>query len=42
MFIYLFWLRWVFIAARRLSLVAVSRSYSLLQSMGFSWVHQLQ
>ena len=42
MFIYLFWLRWVFIATRRLSLVAVSRSYSLLQSTGFSWVHQLQ
>ena len=29
LFIY-FWLRWVFIAVRRLSLVAASRGYSLL------------
>ena len=38
-FIYLsfyFWLRWVFIAARGLSLVAASGSYSLLQCVGFS------
>ena len=34
-FIY-FWLRWVFIAACRLSLVAVSGSYSLLPCVGFS------
>ena len=31
-----FWLRWVFIAARGLSLVAVSRGYSLLRCAGFS------
>ena len=35
LFIY-FWLRWVFVAARRLSLVAVSRGYSLLRCAGFS------
>ena len=35
LFIY-FWLRWVFVAARGLSLVAVSGGYSLLQCMGFS------
>ena len=34
LFIY-FWLHWVFIVARRLSLVAVSRGYSLLQCTGF-------
>ena len=34
-FIYL-WLHWVFIAGRRLSLVAVSRGYSSLRCMGFS------
>ena len=37
-FIYLciyFWLRWVFAAARWLSLVVVSRGYSLLRFMGF-------
>ena len=36
-FIYLFnfWLRWVFVAARGLSLVVASRSYSLLQCAGF-------
>ena len=33
-FIY-FWLRWVFVAAHGLSLVAVSRRYSLLQRAGF-------
>ena len=38
LFIYLFyfWLCWVFIAARGLSLVVVSRNYSLLQCAGFS------
>ena len=35
LFIY-FWLQWAFIAARGLSLVAVSRGYSLLRCMGFS------
>ena len=34
-FIYL-WLRWVFVAARRLSLVAVSGGYSSLRCTGFS------
>ena len=39
LFIYLltyFWLRWVFVAAHRLSLVAVSGGYSSLQCAGFS------
>ena len=31
-----FWLCWVFVAARRLSLVAVSGGYSSLQCVGFS------
>ena len=38
-FIYLFiyfWLCWVFVAVRGLSVVAVSRGYSLLQCAGFS------
>ena len=35
LFIY-FWLRWVFVAACRLSLVAMSRDYSSLQCTGFS------
>ena len=35
-YLLLFWLRWVFIAARRLSLVAMSRGYSLFQCVGFS------
>ena len=35
LFVYL-WLRWVFIAARELSLVAVSRSYSSLSAVSFS------
>ena len=36
-FIYLFiWLRWVFVAARGLSLVAASRGYALLRCSGFS------
>ena len=38
LFIYLFiyWLHWVFVAAHRLSLLVVSRGYSSLQCMGFS------
>ena len=39
LFIYLFsyfWLRWIFVAARRLSPVAASGGYSSLQCMGFS------
>ena len=32
----LFWLRWVFIAARRLSLVVASGGYSSLRCAGFS------
>ena len=41
---YYFWLRWVFIAARGLSLVAASRGYSSLQCVGFSlrWLLLLQ
>ena len=35
LFIY-FWLRWVFVAARRLSLVAASGGYSSLWCAGFS------
>ena len=35
-FIYLFWLHWVFVAAHRLSLVAVSGGYCLLRCTGFS------
>ena len=35
LFIY-FWLRWVFVAVRRLSLVAVSGGYSSLRCAGFS------
>ena len=36
-FIYLyFWLRWVFVAARGLSLVAASGGYSSLWCVGFS------
>ena len=43
LFIY-FWLHWVFVAAHRLSLVAVSRGYSLLLCAGFSlwWLLLLQ
>ena len=39
-----FWLRWVFVAARRLSLVAVSGGYSSLCCKGFSlqWLLLLQ
>ena len=35
LFIY-FWLRWVFVASRWLSLVVGSRGYSLLRCTGFS------
>ena len=31
-----YWLRWVFVAAHRFSLVVASRDYSLLQCAGFS------
>ena len=43
LFIY-FWLRWVFVAARGLSLVAVSGAYSSLWCAGFSllWLLSLQ
>ena len=43
LFIY-FWLRWVFVAARGLSLVAVSGGLSLLRCVGFSlqWLLLLQ
>ena len=34
-FIIYFWLHWVFIAARRLSLVAASGGYSSLRGCGF-------
>ena len=36
LFILFFWLRWVFVAACRLSLVAASRGHSLLRCAGFS------
>ena len=36
LFIY-FWLHWVFIAARGLSLVVANRGYSSLWCVGFSW-----
>ena len=44
LFIYYFWLHWVFVAARRLSLAAASGGYSLLQCAGFSlqWLLLLQ
>ena len=43
LFIY-FWLRWVFVAVRGLSLVVVSWGYSALQCTGFSlqWLLLLQ
>ena len=34
--LFYFWLRWVFVAVRRLSLVAASGGYSSLQCTGFS------
>ena len=36
MIFFFFWLHWVFVAARRLSLVVASRGYSSLQCVGFS------
>ena len=33
--LFFFWLRWVFVAAHGLSLVAASRGYSLLRCAGF-------
>ena len=43
-FIFNFWLCWVFVAARGLSLVAASGGYSSLQCAGFSlqWLLLLQ
>ena len=35
-YLFYFWLRWVFIAARGLSLVAASGGYTLLRCAGFS------
>ena len=35
LFVY-FWLRWVFVVVCKLSLIAVSRGYSLLRWAGFS------
>ena len=42
--LFYFWPHWVFLAARRLSLVAVSGGYSLLWCAGFSlsWLFLLQ
>ena len=44
LFILFLWLRWAFIAARGLSLVATSRGYALLPCAGFSlqWLLLLQ
>ena len=44
LFIYLFRLCWVFVAARRLPLVGASRGYSSLRCVGFSlqWLPLLQ
>ena len=44
LYLFFFWLHWVLVAARRLSLVAVSRGYSLLRCVGFSlrWFLLLQ
>ena len=44
LFIIYFWLRWVFVAARGLSLVEASEGYSSLRCMGFSlrWLLLLQ
>ena len=36
LFVYFFWLRWVFVAVLRLSLVVASGGYSSLWCMGFS------
>ena len=35
-YLFIFWLRWVFVAAHRLSLVAASGGYSSLRCAGFS------
>ena len=35
-YLFIFWLLWVFVAVRGLSLVAASGGYSLLQCVGFS------
>ena len=42
--LFYFWLRWVFVAVRRLSLVVASRGYSSLWCAGFSlrWLLLLQ
>ena len=44
LFLFLFWLHWVFVAVRGLSLVAVSGGYSSLRCAGFSlrWLLLLQ
>ena len=34
--LFIYWLHWVFVAVRRLSLVVASGGYSLLQCTGFS------
>ena len=36
-YLFNFWLRWVFVAARGLSLVVASGGYSSLQCVGFSF-----
>ena len=36
LFLFIFWLRWVFVAARGLSLVVVSQGYSSSRCVGFS------
>ena len=43
-FFFFFWLRWVFVAASGLSLVAASEGYSSLRRTGFSlrWLLLLQ
>ena len=35
-YLFIFWLHWVFVAVRGLSLVAASGGYSLLRCVGFS------
>ena len=44
LFIFYFWLRWVFVAVRRLSLVVASGGYSSLRCAGFSlrWLLSLR
>ena len=44
MFLFYFWLRWVFVAARGFSLVVVRKGHFLLQCTGFSfcWLFLLQ